>query len=171
MNYTPIFAEGYFKDNNQSFKYSAAIGQYDGSFDDEHIFYWFDDFDKVIGEHEDFVITKYSINTTEDTIKHIGFFFDELLNDIDDKLIQLNNFVEKENNGIFSKSDFLDFISLYTDWNICDKCGRIAKSDHLKWLEYIDSREDRKIAEKILSNMNATAICKECWEEFKKELS
>jgi len=165
MKYTPIIIEGYWKDSKEPFKYEAAVGQYDGSFDDEHIFYWFDDFDKVIGRHEDFVIERYTINVTEDTIKQLGFFFDEDLNDIDDKLSSFNEYLKKEENNVFTKNSFLDFIIDYTDWNICDQCNRIANTNHLRWLEYQEGN-NKILADKILSKINALAICQECWDEF-----
>ena len=54
------------------FTNTAAIGVHDGSFDDDHIFYWFDDKDKVIGNQGDFTIISF---TTEDivfTVKSSG---------------------------------------------------------------------------------------------------
>ena len=64
-NYRNIEVKGYWKDDYNNFatgKFTkdAAVGVYDGTFDDDHIFYWFDDEDKIIGEHEDFVIESFN---------------------------------------------------------------------------------------------------------------
>ncbi len=56
---TLIEVNGIFKDTNEQFAADAAIGQWDGVSNDDHIFYWFDDFDKVVGEHPDFIISSY----------------------------------------------------------------------------------------------------------------
>jgi hypothetical protein len=56
---TLIEVNGIFIDTKEQFTADAAVGQWDGVSNDEHIFYWFDDFDMVIGEHPDFIITSY----------------------------------------------------------------------------------------------------------------
>lgn len=75
-------------DSGEEFTDNAAIGQYDGESDDDHIFYWFDSSDMVIGEHEDFIVISYSVchkwinkNTEEeyegDTLGTISVSYDE----------------------------------------------------------------------------------------------
>lgn len=46
--------------NGEEFIADAAIGQWDGVSNDDDIFYWFDDFDMVVGEHPDFIVTSYT---------------------------------------------------------------------------------------------------------------
>ncbi len=59
QKYELIEIYGEFKDGDSLDGIVAAVGQYDSSFNDDHIFYWFDDYDKIIGEHEDFIVRKY----------------------------------------------------------------------------------------------------------------
>jgi len=54
-----IEVKGTFIDTKEQFTADAAVGQWDGVSNDDHIFYWFDDFDMVVGEHPDFIITSY----------------------------------------------------------------------------------------------------------------
>jgi len=63
-NYKNIEVKGFWKEDYcdfaiGEFTYNAAVGVYDGTFDDSHIFYWFDDEDKIIGEHIDFIIESF----------------------------------------------------------------------------------------------------------------
>lgn len=46
-------------DTKNMFVYTAAIGQYDGESDDDHIFYWFNDIDEIFKKHEEFNIVEY----------------------------------------------------------------------------------------------------------------
>ena len=63
MSYKIIEVKGFWNeeylDTKGEFNTIAAVGQYDGSFDDDHIFYWFDDIDKIIGDHGDFTIENF----------------------------------------------------------------------------------------------------------------
>lgn len=43
-------------DNN---KVCPKCGVYDGTFDDDHIFYWFDDEVQVVGDQGDFTIESF----------------------------------------------------------------------------------------------------------------
>jgi len=38
---------------------TCCVGQWDGVSDDSDIFYWFDDWDKIVGDHPDFIVQKY----------------------------------------------------------------------------------------------------------------
>jgi len=64
-NFTLIEVKGFWNEDyldvTGSFSDTAAIGVYDGTFDDDHIFYWFDDKDRVIGNQGDFTIESYEI--------------------------------------------------------------------------------------------------------------
>lgn len=64
-NFTLIEVKGFWNedylDAAGSFSNTAAIGAYDGTFDDSHIFYWFDDKDRVIGNQGDFTIESYEM--------------------------------------------------------------------------------------------------------------
>lgn len=63
-----ITVEGNFSyEDKTAFTRSAMVGQYDGVSNDDDVFYWFDDMDKVLGDHPDFTITEFRIN---------GFVFD-----------------------------------------------------------------------------------------------
>ena len=63
MDYELIEVKGFWRDDyidaEGKIDALAAVGQYDGTFNDDHIFYWFDDKDKIIGTHEDFVIESF----------------------------------------------------------------------------------------------------------------
>lgn len=59
MNAILIQIEGIWNDSKERFNATAAIGQYDGVSEDDHIFYWFDNYDMVVGEHEDFTVLSY----------------------------------------------------------------------------------------------------------------
>ena len=42
--------------------YLGAVGVYDTNDDgggDDNIFFWFDDYDEILGKHEDFFISRY----------------------------------------------------------------------------------------------------------------
>jgi hypothetical protein len=48
-------------DAEGNFSHTAAIGVYDGTFNDDHIFYWFDDEKQVVGNQGDFTIESFQI--------------------------------------------------------------------------------------------------------------
>lgn len=56
-----IEIKGEFLDGGE-IDYVAAIGTWDGKMDDDHIFYWFESEEEVIGVHSDeFRVTSYEI--------------------------------------------------------------------------------------------------------------
>lgn len=48
-----------YKEAKGKFVNTAAVGVYDGTFNDDNIFYWFDDDDKIIGNQGDFTIISF----------------------------------------------------------------------------------------------------------------
>jgi hypothetical protein len=99
-------------------------------------------------------------------IKELGFHFDHQLNDVNEKLEELDRYISEINDKL-TKNIFIDFISAHTKWNICDCCGKIEYSEQLEWLnfnEYFD--ENYKVQRRIQCLVNAEAVCKECWEDF-----
>lgn len=65
-----------------------------------------------------------------------------------------------------SKKNFLDFINGCTEFNICDSCGLIEKTNELNWLG-----EDNKTTMFVRKSIHAEAICSECYEVFDKRVN
>ena len=68
-----------------------------------------------------------------------------------------------------SKQNFLDFINGCTEFNICDCCGLIEKSNNLKWITSEDFVEDENIgANFALATLNVDALCEICMDTIIK---
>ncbi len=56
------------------------------------------------------------------------------------------------------------------EWNICDKCGALYKSDELCWVDYLDAEYDQDLIDLIdKEDENICAICYECVKELKHD--
>ncbi len=68
-----------------------------------------------------------------------------------------------------SKQNFLDFINGCTEFNICDCCGLIEKTNNLKWITSEDFVEDENIgANFALATLNVDALCEICMDTIIK---
>lgn len=56
------------------------------------------------------------------------------------------------------------------EWNICDKCGELYKSDELCWVDYLDPEYDQDLIDAIEAEKEElVAICYECVKQLRKE--
>lgn len=56
------------------------------------------------------------------------------------------------------------------EWNICDKCGTLYKSDELCWVDYLDPEYDQDLIDAIeAEDIELCAICYECVKQLRKE--
>lgn len=107
--------------------------------------------------------------TVEAIKKNTGFKFSEHLNDVDSNIEEFNNWINR-NNLVFSinnKSEsvdnFVQFINELTDWNTCDCCGMIERSDNLIWVASQDFPADELDAANFAcSTIGADALCEIC---------
>lgn len=68
-----------------------------------------------------------------------------------------------------SKQNFIDFINGCTEFNICDCCGLIEKTNNLKWITSEDFVEDENIgANFALATLNVDALCEICMDTIIK---
>lgn len=56
------------------------------------------------------------------------------------------------------------------EWNICDKCGALHKSDELCWIDCLDPDYDQDLIDAVEAyDQELCAICYECAKELRHE--
>ena len=56
------------------------------------------------------------------------------------------------------------------EFNICDKCGALYKSDELCWVDYLDPDYDQDLIDAVEAyDQELCAICYECAKELRHE--
>jgi len=104
--------------------------------------------------------------------EHFGLSFDYQLNDLNSKLELAEELLAtRKNNIALTYDDIHEFIDEYTEWNICDCCGKIDKSTNLVWIGERDNLFDRdyQIAKFMTEALDPglAAVCSECFDDFK----
>lgn len=56
------------------------------------------------------------------------------------------------------------------EWNICDKCGALDRSEELYWVDYLDPDYDQDLIDAVEAyDQELCAICYECAKELRHE--
>lgn len=56
------------------------------------------------------------------------------------------------------------------EWNVCNKCGDLYKSDELYWTDYLDPEYDQDLIDAVEAyDQELCAICCECAKELRHE--
>jgi hypothetical protein len=104
--------------------------------------------------------------------KLTGYKFSPHLGNVGSKIEEFNHWLNKHKhkfgfNEPKCKDIFFDFIEEYTEWNICDCCLMIEKSDDLAWTDG-QFFEDEEVAINFVnaSYSNFAAICQNCLNKF-----
>ena len=64
----------------------------------------------------------------------------------------------------------IDDVLMPMEFNICDKCGALYRSEELCWVEYLDPEYDQDLIDNIMAEKeDYCALCYECVKELRKE--
>ena len=64
----------------------------------------------------------------------------------------------------------IDDVLMPIEFNICDKCGDLYKSDELCWVDYLDPDYDQDLIDAVEAyDQELCAICYECAKELRHE--
>lgn len=100
-------------------------------------------------------------------IEGMGFRFGKMKN-IQPVLDEYFTYLE-ESNSANSNQEFLDFVSLNTEWNLCDCCNKIEFSENLHWLDdhlyFTESEETMNLLTQV---SEFQAVCSDCLLELEK---
>ena len=115
----------------------------------------------------------YIKSVRQDVVEKLtGYKFSPHLGNVGSKIEEFNHWLNKHKhkfgfNEPKCKDIFFDFIEEYTEWNICDCCLMIEKSDDLAWTDgqfFVD--EEVAINFVNASYSNFAAICQNCLNKF-----
>ena len=113
--------------------------------------------------------SNYQKTVHQDVIEKItGLKFSPHLGNVGSTVEEFNHWLNRYKLAFsyseeLSKQNFLDFINGCTEFNICDCCGLIEKSNNLKWITSEDFVEDERIgANFALATLNVDALCEIC---------
>jgi hypothetical protein len=116
-----------------------------------------------VGDSEWISVVEFNKNQIV-KIEEFGYKFDHQLNDVNSKIEEL---VSQYPN--FTKDDFIEFLNEKTEWNICDSCGKIEKSENLYWLDSDDFYDEDYQTQKFINAFTANdAVCSDCFKDFGK---
>jgi len=115
----------------------------------------------------------YIKSVRQDVVEKLtGYKFSPHIGNVDSKIEEFNHWLNKHKhkfgfNEPKCKDIFFDFIEEYTEWNICDCCLMIEKSDDLAWTDG-QFFEDEEVAINFVnaSYSNFAAICQNCLNKF-----
>ena len=115
----------------------------------------------------------YIKSVRQDVVEKLtGYKFSPHLGNVGSKIEEFNHWLNKHKhkfgfNEPKCKDIFFDFIEEYTEWNICDCCLMIEKSDDLAWTDG-QFFEDEEVAINFVnaSYSNFAAICQNCLNKF-----
>lgn len=118
---------------------------------------------------------KYIKSVHQDVIEKItGLKFSPHIGNVSSTVEEFNHWLNRYKLAFsyseeLSKQNFLDFINGCTEFNICDCCGLIEKSNNLKWITSEDFVEDENIgANFALATLNVDALCEICMDTIIK---
>ena len=76
----------------------------------------------------------------------------------------------EELNKYEPKIDVFNEVLSPMEWNICDKCGALYRSDELCWVDYLDPEHDQDLIDAVEAyDQELCAICYECAKELRHE--
>lgn len=94
----------------------------------------------------------------------------EKIEDLQDKVSK--NYITniEELNKYEPEIDVINEVLSPMEWNICDKCGALYKSDELCWVDYLDPDYDQDLIDAVEAyDQELCAICYECVKELRHE--
>ena len=132
---------------------------------------------KILSQKEAFVTVKDELKLLgldiKDAIEKVTHLkFSEHLNDVNENIEEFNYWLNK-NNLFFSinnkniKEHFIQFVNEFTEWNLCDSCGLIERTDELALVSSGDFMSDEyKAAVFACTKLKVDALCGTCMDSI-----
>ena len=115
----------------------------------------------------------YIKSVHQDVIEKLtGYKFSPHLGNVGSKIEEFNYWLIKNDYNKFgfknprNKDIFIEFINECTEWNTCDNCEMIEKSDDLTWTNGEFFGDELAAISFINSTVNIVAICQNCLDMF-----